>query len=125
MLVFLCIVSLLSLTLDAEQDFTMPDQEEELSQKSCDMGWYSFSGRCYKYVASQLDWADAESYCGFREQTWPQCIVRMNTSLSRSWSNHFDLTGGQSLLESMNLRVVTFLQPYLSAVYQKSGTVAS
>ncbi|XP_014022967.1 galactose-specific lectin nattectin-like [Salmo salar] len=63
MLVFLCIVSLLSLTLDAEQDFTMPDQEEELSQKSCDMGWYSFSGRCYKYVASQLDWADAESYC--------------------------------------------------------------
>ncbi|XP_038871358.1 galactose-specific lectin nattectin-like [Salvelinus namaycush] len=27
------------------------------------MGWYSFSGHCYKYVASQLDWADTESYC--------------------------------------------------------------
>uniref|UniRef100_A0A4W5MU58 C-type lectin domain-containing protein n=1 Tax=Hucho hucho TaxID=62062 RepID=A0A4W5MU58_9TELE len=45
MLVFLCIVSLLSL----------------LSQKSCDMGWYSFSGCCHKYVASPLDWANAKS----------------------------------------------------------------
>ncbi|XP_024001430.2 galactose-specific lectin nattectin-like, partial [Salvelinus sp. IW2-2015] len=27
------------------------------------MGWYDFNGRCYKYVATRLDWADAESYC--------------------------------------------------------------
>nr|XP_029519612.1 galactose-specific lectin nattectin-like [Oncorhynchus nerka] len=59
MFVFLCIVSLLTLALDAEQDFTVTNQEEELSQKSCDVGWYRFSGRCYKYVASQLDWAES------------------------------------------------------------------
>lgn len=27
------------------------------------MFWYSFSGRCYKYVATQMNWADAELHC--------------------------------------------------------------
>uniref|UniRef100_A0A674B1I6 C-type lectin domain-containing protein n=1 Tax=Salmo trutta TaxID=8032 RepID=A0A674B1I6_SALTR len=36
---------------------------EELSQNSCPMGWYDFNGRCYKYVATPLNWPDAESYC--------------------------------------------------------------
>uniref|UniRef100_A0A8C7G5I1 C-type lectin domain-containing protein n=1 Tax=Oncorhynchus kisutch TaxID=8019 RepID=A0A8C7G5I1_ONCKI len=34
---------------------------EELSQNSCPMGWYDFNGRCYKYVATPLNWP--ESYC--------------------------------------------------------------
>ncbi|XP_055750679.1 galactose-specific lectin nattectin-like [Salvelinus fontinalis] len=61
MFVFFCVISLLSLALDAEHD--TPDQVKELSRKSCTMGWYDFNGRCYKYVATRLDWADAESYC--------------------------------------------------------------
>ncbi|XP_064873150.1 galactose-specific lectin nattectin-like [Oncorhynchus nerka] len=59
MLVFLCVVSLLRLASGA----TVPDQEEELFQNSCLMGWYDFNGRCYKYVASPVVWANAESYC--------------------------------------------------------------
>ncbi|XP_032386881.1 lactose-binding lectin l-2-like [Etheostoma spectabile] len=34
-----------------------------LLQGNCPMFWYSFNGRCYKYVATRLTWADAELYC--------------------------------------------------------------
>uniref|UniRef100_A0A3B4ZHN7 C-type lectin domain-containing protein n=1 Tax=Stegastes partitus TaxID=144197 RepID=A0A3B4ZHN7_9TELE len=30
---------------------------------TCPMFWYSYNGRCYKYVASRLTWADAELHC--------------------------------------------------------------
>uniref|UniRef100_A0A8P4GN04 C-type lectin domain-containing protein n=1 Tax=Dicentrarchus labrax TaxID=13489 RepID=A0A8P4GN04_DICLA len=34
-----------------------------LQRGSCPMFWYSFNGRCYKYVATRLNWADAELHC--------------------------------------------------------------
>uniref|UniRef100_A0A671WM60 C-type lectin domain-containing protein n=1 Tax=Sparus aurata TaxID=8175 RepID=A0A671WM60_SPAAU len=34
-----------------------------LQRGGCPMFWYSFNGRCYKYVAARLTWADAELYC--------------------------------------------------------------
>ncbi|XP_064876573.1 lactose-binding lectin l-2-like [Oncorhynchus nerka] len=59
MFVFLCVAFLHSLALGAPVLY----QGEELSQNSCPMGWYDFNGRCYKYVATPLNWPDAESYC--------------------------------------------------------------
>ena len=35
----------------------------KLQRGSCPMFWYSFNGRCYKYVATDMTWADAELHC--------------------------------------------------------------
>lgn len=35
----------------------------KLQRGNCPMFWYSFNGRCYKYVATRLPWAEAELYC--------------------------------------------------------------
>uniref|UniRef100_A0A3B3X1D3 C-type lectin domain-containing protein n=1 Tax=Poecilia mexicana TaxID=48701 RepID=A0A3B3X1D3_9TELE len=32
-------------------------------RNSCPEFWYSFNGRCYKYIATKMTWADAELYC--------------------------------------------------------------
>ncbi|XP_030003826.1 lactose-binding lectin l-2-like [Sphaeramia orbicularis] len=39
------------------------DGEVKLEQGSCLPSWYTFKGRCYKYVATELTWADAELHC--------------------------------------------------------------
>ncbi|KAG8005154.1 Lactose-binding lectin l-2 [Nibea albiflora] len=39
------------------------DHRLKLQRGNCPMFWYSFNGRCYKYVASYLTWAEAELYC--------------------------------------------------------------
>ncbi|XP_012715447.1 lactose-binding lectin l-2-like [Fundulus heteroclitus] len=38
-------------------------QEMKLLRGDCPMFWYSFNGRCYKYMATDMTWADAELYC--------------------------------------------------------------
>uniref|UniRef100_A0A8C6SE85 C-type lectin domain-containing protein n=1 Tax=Neogobius melanostomus TaxID=47308 RepID=A0A8C6SE85_9GOBI len=35
----------------------------KLERGSCPLFWFSFQGRCYKYVSSRLTWADAELHC--------------------------------------------------------------
>ncbi|XP_035537330.1 lactose-binding lectin l-2-like [Morone saxatilis] len=35
----------------------------KLQRGSCPMFWWSFNGRCYKYVATRMSWADAELHC--------------------------------------------------------------
>uniref|UniRef100_A0A671X1Y9 C-type lectin domain-containing protein n=1 Tax=Sparus aurata TaxID=8175 RepID=A0A671X1Y9_SPAAU len=35
----------------------------KLQRGGCPMFWYNFNGRCYKYVATHLTWADAELQC--------------------------------------------------------------
>ncbi|XP_053190407.1 lactose-binding lectin l-2-like [Scomber japonicus] len=35
----------------------------KLQRGNCPPFWYSFNNRCYKYIASQMTWADAELYC--------------------------------------------------------------
>ncbi|XP_015231935.1 PREDICTED: snaclec agkisacutacin subunit B-like [Cyprinodon variegatus] len=39
------------------------NQVMKLECGSCPMFWYSFNGRCYKYVATRMSWADAEFHC--------------------------------------------------------------
>ncbi|XP_032437382.1 lactose-binding lectin l-2-like [Xiphophorus hellerii] len=38
-------------------------QEMKLQRGGCPPFWYSFNGRCYKYVATLMTWADAEQHC--------------------------------------------------------------
>ncbi|XP_036001840.1 lactose-binding lectin l-2-like [Fundulus heteroclitus] len=38
-------------------------QEMKLLRGDCPMFWYNFDGRCYKYVATDMTWADAEQHC--------------------------------------------------------------
>ncbi|CAN9503894.1 unnamed protein product [Ophioblennius macclurei] len=35
----------------------------QLQRSGCPLFWYSFKGRCYQYVASHMEWADAELHC--------------------------------------------------------------
>ncbi|XP_042291257.1 lactose-binding lectin l-2-like [Thunnus maccoyii] len=39
------------------------DHQLKLQRGNCPMFWYSFNGRCYKYVSTHLTWADAELHC--------------------------------------------------------------
>ncbi|XP_030003834.1 lactose-binding lectin l-2-like [Sphaeramia orbicularis] len=39
------------------------DGDVKLQRGGCPPFWYTFNGRCYKYVATPMTWADAELYC--------------------------------------------------------------
>ncbi|KAM3595902.1 uncharacterized protein V6R79_004905 [Siganus canaliculatus] len=52
---------LLGLALGAEPP--SDDQEVKLQRGGCPPFWFGFNGRCYKYVATRLTWADAELNC--------------------------------------------------------------
>ncbi|XP_044191068.1 lactose-binding lectin l-2-like [Thunnus albacares] len=39
------------------------DHEMKLQRGNCPMFWFSFQGRCYKYVSTHMTWADAELHC--------------------------------------------------------------
>ncbi|KAK5599314.1 hypothetical protein CRENBAI_023133 [Crenichthys baileyi] len=34
-----------------------------LQENNCPPFWYGFNGRCFKYVATRMTWADAELHC--------------------------------------------------------------
>jgi len=37
--------------------------EGKLQRGNCPMFWYSFNGRCYKYISTDMTWAEAELQC--------------------------------------------------------------
>ncbi|XP_042291263.1 lactose-binding lectin l-2-like [Thunnus maccoyii] len=39
------------------------DHQLKLQRGNCPMFWFSFNGRCYKYVSTHMTWADAELHC--------------------------------------------------------------
>ncbi|XP_060940400.1 lactose-binding lectin l-2-like, partial [Limanda limanda] len=52
---------LFALTLGAVSPSDGP--EVQLQRGNCPSFWFSFNSRCYKYVATHMNWADAELYC--------------------------------------------------------------
>ncbi|XP_032437599.1 lactose-binding lectin l-2-like [Xiphophorus hellerii] len=57
----LLLVFFLALGLAAE--LPSDGNEVKLLRGNCPMFWYSFTGRCYKYLATDMTWAEAELYC--------------------------------------------------------------
>lgn len=39
------------------------DHQLKLQRGKCPLFWFSFNGRCYKYISTRATWADAELYC--------------------------------------------------------------
>lgn len=39
------------------------DHQVKLQRGDCPMFWYTFNGRCYKYISTHSTWADAELHC--------------------------------------------------------------
>ncbi|XP_070702741.1 lactose-binding lectin l-2-like [Pempheris klunzingeri] len=39
------------------------DRQVRLLRGNCPMFWFNFNGRCFKYVATRMTWADAELHC--------------------------------------------------------------
>ncbi|XP_051245841.1 lactose-binding lectin l-2-like [Dicentrarchus labrax] len=58
MLLFLC---LFVLTLGAVSPSDV--HPLKLQRGNCPMFWWSFNGRCYKYIATRMTWIDAELHC--------------------------------------------------------------
>ncbi|XP_056241166.1 lactose-binding lectin l-2-like [Seriola aureovittata] len=52
---------LFGLALGAENP--SDEHDVKLQQGNCTMSWFSFNGRCYKYMATPMTWADAELHC--------------------------------------------------------------
>ncbi|XP_019945975.2 lactose-binding lectin l-2 [Paralichthys olivaceus] len=52
---------LFALTLGAVSPSDGP--EVKLQRGNCPMFWFSYNNRCYKYVATQMTWAQAELNC--------------------------------------------------------------
>ncbi|XP_023268088.1 lactose-binding lectin l-2-like [Seriola lalandi dorsalis] len=52
---------LFGLTLGAESP--SDEHEGKLQRGNCPMFWFSFNGRCYKYLSTRMSWADAELHC--------------------------------------------------------------
>ncbi|XP_034083098.1 lactose-binding lectin l-2-like [Gymnodraco acuticeps] len=82
MLVFLF---LLGLALGAVS--SSDDPEMVLERSSCPSFWFSFNGRCYKYIATKMTWADAELHClsqggnlvsihGKREESFVKLLIK-------------------------------------------------
>uniref|UniRef100_A0A3P9BI67 C-type lectin domain-containing protein n=1 Tax=Maylandia zebra TaxID=106582 RepID=A0A3P9BI67_9CICH len=42
---------------------SLSDHGAKLLRGNCPTFWYSFNGRCYKYVSASMAWADAELHC--------------------------------------------------------------
>ncbi|XP_030003829.1 lactose-binding lectin l-2-like [Sphaeramia orbicularis] len=58
-MLFFIFLSVLALGVASPLD----DGEVKLQQGGCPMFWFNFNGRCYKYVATLMTWADAELHC--------------------------------------------------------------
>ncbi|KAF3833777.1 hypothetical protein F7725_024981, partial [Dissostichus mawsoni] len=60
-IIMLLFLFLLGLTLGAVSP--SDDPLVKLQRGSCRPFWFSFNNRCYKYIATDMDWSDAEFNC--------------------------------------------------------------
>ncbi|XP_058474867.1 ladderlectin-like [Solea solea] len=68
--------------------------EVKLLRGSCPSFWFSFDGRCYKYVSTRLSWADAELYCVSQGANLVSIHSEGENNFVRSLIRNFDHADG-------------------------------
>ncbi|XP_026011318.1 lactose-binding lectin l-2-like [Astatotilapia calliptera] len=66
------------------------DHRVQLLHGNCPPFWYSFNGRCYKYVATHMSWADAELYCVSQRANLVSIYSREEEEFVKSLIKNFD-----------------------------------
>ncbi|XP_055010345.1 lactose-binding lectin l-2-like [Boleophthalmus pectinirostris] len=97
--IFFLLLLGVSLGLDAPPELS----EVKLVRGNCPLYWFSFNGRCYKYVATRTTWADAEIYClsqgahlvsihSLAEHNFVKSLIRnFDQALGRTWIGLSDI----------------------------------
>ncbi|XP_018523555.1 lactose-binding lectin l-2-like [Lates calcarifer] len=74
-----------------------------LQRGNCSLSWFSFNGRCYKYVSTPMTWADAELYCvsqranlvsihSLEEQNFVKTLIKtFDTAEKQTWIGLSDI----------------------------------
>ncbi|XP_059205976.1 lactose-binding lectin l-2-like [Centropristis striata] len=70
------------------------DQQVTLQRGNCPMFWYSFNGRCYKYVATDMSWADAELHCLSQRANLVSIHSQGEQNFVKSLTENFDPAKG-------------------------------
>ncbi|XP_056255080.1 lactose-binding lectin l-2-like [Seriola aureovittata] len=87
---------LFGLALGAE---TPSDEHEvQLQQENCPVFWFSFNGRCYKYIATRLTWADAELHCVSEGANLVSIHSLVEDDFVKSVIKNFDVAEGYTWL---------------------------
>ncbi|XP_014263436.2 lactose-binding lectin l-2 [Maylandia zebra] len=76
--------------------FSLDNQTVKLLRGNCPMFWYSFNGRCYKYVATQMTWADAELYCVSEKANLVSIYSEEEEEFVKSLIKNFDHAEGRT-----------------------------
>ncbi|KAK2830272.1 hypothetical protein Q5P01_018203 [Channa striata] len=85
-------IFLLALTLGAVTPSEVP--AVKLQRGNCPLFWYSFGGRCYKYIATRMTWADAELYCLSQKTNLVSIYSLEEHNFVKSLINNFDPANG-------------------------------
>ncbi|XP_033972086.1 lactose-binding lectin l-2-like [Trematomus bernacchii] len=70
------------------------DPQGKLERGSCRPFWYSFNNRCYKYIATDMDWADAELHCVSEGANLVSIHSREEDNFVKSLIKNYDPTEG-------------------------------
>ncbi|KAL7382488.1 hypothetical protein ABVT39_023298 [Epinephelus coioides] len=68
----------------------------KLQRGNCPMFWYSFNGRCYKYISTRFTWADAELHCVSEGANLVSIHSQDEENFVRSLVSNFDPVQGST-----------------------------
>ncbi|XP_075962477.1 ladderlectin-like [Anarhichas minor] len=72
------------------------DHQALLQDGNCPMFWYSFNNRCYKYVATDMTWVDAEIHCVSQGANLVSIHSLEEQKFVKFLIKNFDLAEGQT-----------------------------
>ncbi|XP_074543393.1 galactose-specific lectin nattectin-like [Halichoeres trimaculatus] len=72
------------------------DRLFRLQRGGCPMFWYNFNGRCYKYVATRMTWADAELHCVSQRANLVSIHSRDEDNFVKALIKNFDPAEGRT-----------------------------
>lgn len=87
-----------ALALGAVSSANEQEPKVKLLQGNCPMFWYSFNGRCYKYVATHMTWADAELHCVSQGANLVSIHSQKEDAFVRDLIKNFDPAQGRTWL---------------------------